>query len=118
MKSKKSSKKPRVLDKTLTGIAGLDDITGGGLPKGRPTLVCGAAGSGKSLFAAEFLIRGATEYNEPGVLMTFEETAEDIEKNVDSLGFDTRRLMARKKIVIDHVRVERSEIEENGEYDL
>ncbi|HEY4248505.1 MAG TPA: circadian clock protein KaiC [Lacunisphaera sp.] len=118
MKNKKSSAKPRILEKCPTGIAGFDDITGGGLPKGRPTLVCGSAGSGKSLFGAEFLIRGATEYDEPGVLMTFEETAEDIEKNVASLGFDTRHLLARKKIVIDHVRVERSEIEENGEYDL
>lgn len=118
MKSKKSSTQPPVLEKSSTGIAGFDDITGGGLPRGRPTLVCGSAGSGKSLFAAEFLVHGATEYGEPGVLMTFEETARDIEKNVSSLGIDMRRLVVQKKILIDQVQVERSEIAENGEYDL
>jgi circadian clock protein KaiC len=117
----KKSRKPTPLEhlrKAATGIAGFDTITGGGLPAGRPTLVCGGAGCGKSLFAAEFLIRGVTEFNEPGVLMTFEETADDIRKNVASLGFNVADLIARKKLVIDHVRVERSEIEENGEYDL
>jgi circadian clock protein KaiC len=118
MKRKSSSKKVPSLEKSFTGISGFDDITGGGLPKGRPTLVCGSAGCGKSLFASEFLIRGATDYGEPGVLMTFEETSEDIEKNVASLGFDVPRLVAKKKIVVDHVHIERSEIEENGEYDL
>lgn len=88
------------------------------MPRGRPTLVCGAAGCGKSLFATEFLVRGAMEFGEPGVLMTFEESVEDIKKNVASLGFDLNRLIARKRLVIDHVHVERSEIEENGEYDL
>jgi circadian clock protein KaiC len=107
-----------VLKKVPTGIDGFDEITGGGLPQGRPTLVCGSAGCGKSLFATEFLIRGALQYREPGILMTFEETADDIKKNVASLGFDIADLTARKKILIDHVRVERSEIEENGEYDL
>ena len=107
-----------ILKKVPTGIGGFDEITGGGLPQGRPTLVCGAAGCGKSLFATEFLIRGALEYHEPGILMTFEETADDIKKNVASLGFDVANLIARKKIFIDYVRVERSEIEENGEYDL
>src|SRR5580692_6355192 len=107
-----------VLKKVPTGIGGFDEITGGGVPLGRPTLVCGAAGCGKSLFATEFLVRGVVQYNEPGVLMTFEETADDIKKNVASLGFDIEDLIARKKILIDHVRVERSEIEENGEYDL
>jgi len=106
------------LQKAPTGISGFDVITAGGLPAGRPTLVCGSAGCGKSLFAAEFLMRGAVEFDEPGVLMTFEETAADIEKNVASLGFDLPRLIAQKKIVIDHVRIDRSEIEENGEYDL
>ncbi len=106
------------LRKSPTGIAGLDEITGGGLPAGRPTLVCGAAGCGKSLFACEFLVHGARDFGEPGVLMTFEESAEDIHKNVASLGFDTASLIARRKLIIDHVRVERSEIEENGEYDL
>ncbi len=115
--------KPKVktlpyLEKAPTGITGFDQITGGGVPKGRPTLVCGSAGCGKSLLATEFLIRGATEFNEPGVLMTFEETADDIRKNVASLGFDIDDLVASKKLIIDHVRVERGEIEENGEYDL
>jgi circadian clock protein KaiC len=106
------------LKKALTGITGFDEITDGGLPAGRPTLVCGSAGCGKSLFATEFLVRGILEYNEPGVLMTFEETADDIRKNVASLGFDIEKLIAEKKLRIDHVRIDRNEIEENGEYDL
>ena len=106
------------LPKTPTGIQGLDEITKGGLPKGRPTLVCGSAGCGKTLLAMEFLVRGATLYNEPGVFMSFEETAEELTKNVASLGFDLDRLTASKKFLIDHVRIERSEIEETGEYDL
>ena len=106
------------LEKSPTGISGLDEITNGGLPKGRPTLVCGAAGCGKTLFAMEFLVRGATQYNEPGVFMSFEETAEELTKNVASLGFDLNRLAASKRLLIDHVHVERSEIEETGEYDL
>jgi circadian clock protein KaiC len=106
------------LKKIPTGIAGFDEITGGGLPAGRPTLVCGGAGCGKSLFATEFLVRGALQFHEPGVLMTFEETADDIKKNVASLGFDIEEMIGKKKIFIDHVRVDRSEIEENGEYDL
>jgi circadian clock protein KaiC len=120
MPKRNTARRPRLtpLAKAPTGISGFDVITEGGLPAGRPTLVCGSAGCGKSLFAAEFLIRGATEFNEPGVLMTFEETAADIEKNVASLGFDVPRLIARKKLLIDHVRIERGEIEENGEYDL
>ncbi len=109
---------PLALEKSPTGIDGLDQVTKGGLPKGRPTLVCGSAGCGKSLFGIEFLVRGATQFGEPGVLMTFEETAEDLAKNVASLGFDLEDLIARKKIIVDFVRVERSEIEENGEYDL
>ena len=106
------------LKKVPTGITGFDEITGGGIPAGRPTLVCGSAGCGKSLLATEFLIRGAVEFNEPGVLMTFEESANDIKKNVASLGFNVTDLIAKKKLIIDHVHVERSEIEENGEYDL
>jgi circadian clock protein KaiC len=106
------------LEKALTGIRGLDEITGGGLPKGRPTLVCGAAGCGKTLFAMEFLVRGATQFDEPGVFMSFEETAEELTKNVASLGFDLNRLTTSKQLLIDHVHVERSEIEETGEYDL
>lgn len=106
------------LAKAPTGMEGLDEITQGGFPKGRPTLICGSAGCGKSLMGIEFLVRGATEYGEPGVLMTFEESADDIKKNVASLGFDLDKLIRDKKIYIDYVHVERSEIEENGEYDL
>jgi circadian clock protein KaiC len=106
------------LEKTPTGIPGLDEVTGGGLPKGRPTLVCGTAGCGKTLLAMEFLVRGATQLNEPGVFMCFEENEAELTKNVASLGFDLQALSARKKIALDHVRVERSEIEETGEYDL
>jgi len=104
--------------KTPTGIQGFDEITGGGLPKGRPTLVCGAAGCGKTLFGMEFLVRGATQYGEPGVFMSFEETAEELTNNVVSLGFDLNRLSASKRLFLDYVHVERSEIEETGEYDL
>ena len=107
-----------LLPKSRTGIQGLDEITGGGLPKGRPTLVCGAAGSGKTLLAMEFLVRGAIDYNEPGVFMAFEENAEELTKNVASLGFDLEDLSKKKKIVVDYVYIERSEIEETGEYDL
>jgi circadian clock protein KaiC len=108
----------KLLKKAPTGIAGFDEITAGGVPAGRPTLVCGGAGCGKSLFATEFLVRGALQFHEPGVLMTFEETAEDIKKNVASLGFDITKMIRQKKIFIDHVHVDRSEIDENGEYDL
>jgi circadian clock protein KaiC len=106
------------LPKTPTGITGLDEITGGGLPKGRPTLLCGEAGSGKSLMSIEFIVRGALEFNEPGVFMAFEEQADELAMNVASLGFDLNKLQAEKKIKIDHVHIERSEIEETGEYDL
>ncbi len=106
------------LPKSPTGIKGLDDITGGGLPRGRPTLVAGSAGSGKTLMAVEFLVRGAREHREPGVFMAFEERADELVRNVESLGFDLARLVAAKKIVLDHVKIERSEIEETGEYDL
>ena len=108
----------RRLPKCPTGIRGLDEITGGGLPKGRPTLVCGGAGSGKTLLAMEFLVRGVMRYDEPGVFMAFEETAEELTQNVRSLGFDLDDLADRKKILVDYVRLERSEIEETGEYDL
>jgi circadian clock protein KaiC len=106
------------LPKSPTGIQGLDEITGGGLPKGRSTLVCGGAGCGKTLLAMEFLVRGATQFNEPGVFMTFEETTKDLTQNVASLGFDLQDLITRKKIVLDFVYIERSEIEDTGEYDL
>ena len=107
-----------VLEKCPTGIKGLDEITKGGLPKGRPTLICGSAGCGKTLFAMEFLLRGALDFGEPGVFMTFEETPEDLAKNFISLGFDINDMMSRGLIAMDHVYIERSEIEETGEYDL
>lgn len=106
------------LQKERTGIPGFDEITGGGLPAGRPTLVCGSAGAGKTLFAMEFLVRGATLYDEPGVFMSFEETNEELATNVASLGFDLNQLAADKKLVVDYVFIERSEIEETGEYEL
>lgn len=118
MKKGKRHDEHKVLPKALTGIQGLDEVTGGGLPKGRPTLVCGSAGCGKTLFAMEFLVRGATQYNEPGVFMAFEETGKELTVNVASLGFDLDKLVAQKKILVDHVYIERSEIEETGEYDL
>lgn len=106
------------LPKAATGIAGLDEITAGGLPRGRPTLLCGSAGCGKTLLAMEFLVRGAVQYGEPGVFMAFEESAEELAQNVRSLGFDLDDLAAQNKLVIDYVHIERSEIEETGEYDL
>ena len=110
--------KSRSLPKAATGIQGLDEITGGGLPRGRPTLVCGSAGCGKTLLAMEFLVRGATEFGEPGVFLAFEETAEELAQNVRSLGFDLEELADQNKLLVDYVHVERSEIEETGEYDL
>jgi circadian clock protein KaiC len=106
------------LPRCPTGIQGLDEITGGGLPRGRPTLVCGGAGCGKTLFAAEFLVRGAMQFGETGVFMSFEETDGELKSNVASLRFDLAGLVRRKKIVLDHVHIERSEITETGEYDL
>ena len=106
------------LEKSPTGIRGLDEVTKGGLPKGRPTLVCGGAGSGKTLLAAEFLVRGALQFGEPGVFMSFEETSDELTKNVASLGFKLDDLVAQKKISLDYIQIDRSEIEETGEYDL
>jgi circadian clock protein KaiC len=111
-------KKQPGLEKCPTGIRGLDEITDGGLPRGRPTLVCGAAGCGKTLLAMEFIVRGARDMAEPGVFMAFEETEAELTANVASLGFDLPSLIRRKKLAMDYVRVERSEIEETGEYDL
>src|SRR5437764_10913952 len=108
----------RPLAKAPTGIPGLDEITNGGLPRGRPTLVCGGAGCGKTLLAMEFLVRGATEFDEPGVFLAFEETGEELTRNVRSLGFDLDELAGRQKLLVDYVHIERSEIEETGEYDL
>jgi circadian clock protein KaiC len=109
---------PAFLPKTPTGIEGFDEITLGGLPKGRPTLVAGNAGCGKTLFGMEFLARGALQYNEPGVMISFEESAEELIKNFSSLGFKVDALIERKKLHIEFVAVERGEIEETGEYDL
>jgi circadian clock protein KaiC len=106
------------LPKAPTGIQGLDQITEGGLPQGRPTLICGCAGSGKTLFALEFLVRGATQYEEPGVYMAFEETGEELAQNVASLGFEVNDLIAKKKVIIDHVQIAKGEIREMGDYDL
>ena len=109
---------PTRLPKCPTGIQGLDEITDGGLPRGRPTLVCGGAGCGKTLLAAEFLVRGAVQFDEPGVFMAFEETEKELTANVASLGFDLAGLVRRQKIVVDYVHLERSEVQDSGEYDL
>jgi circadian clock protein KaiC len=108
----------RPLAKAPTGISGLDEITGGGLPRGRPTLLCGGAGCGKTLLALEFLVRGALHYDEPGVFMSFEETADDLVENAASLGFDLRQLSARRRLVLDSVRFEGSAVTASGQYDL
>lgn len=110
--------KPETLPKTPTGISGLDEITLGGLPAGRPTLICGSAGCGKTLLSLEFLVRGVQDYNEPGVFMAFEEKADELATNVTSLGFNLQKLQEESKIKIDYVHIDRSEIEETGEYDL
>jgi len=112
------SSKRRSLPKAPTGIQGLDEVTLGGLPRGRPTLICGSAGCGKTLLGIEFLVRGATQFGEPGVFMAFEETSEELGENVRSLGFDLKGLAEQGKLLVDYVHVERSEIEETGEYDL
>ncbi|MFA5834660.1 MAG: circadian clock protein KaiC [Bacteroidota bacterium] len=118
MKKKEIQSRRTVLPKAPTSIQGLDEITGGGLPKGRPTLICGGAGCGKTLFAMEFLVRGATLYNEPGVFISFEETEKELTANVASLGFDLDKLVESKKIWLEHIHIERSETEQSGEYDL
>lgn len=109
---------PHQFQKSATGIKGLDEITFGGIPKGRPTLICGGAGCGKTLFGMEFLVSGALQFDEPGVFMSFEETEEDLSANVASLHFDLKRLTARKKLIVEHVHIDRSEIQETGAYDL
>ena len=116
--SKNNNSTPGNLPKCTTGIQGLDEITSGGLPQGRPTLVCGSAGCGKTLLGIEFLVRGATLFDEPGVFIAFEETAEELAQNVRSLGFDLDGLIEKKKLAVDYIYIERSEIEETGEYDL
>ena len=116
--AKTSAPEPTALPKALTGIQGLDELTEGGLPRGRPTLICGSAGSGKTMLAAEFLVHGAVDYGEPGVFMMFEENAEELARNLRSLGVDLDKLQKQKKIAVDHVHIERNEIQETGEYDL
>jgi circadian clock protein KaiC len=118
MKRTKTIPAPKTLRKSPTGIRGLDEITGGGLPAGRPTLICGGAGCGKTLLSMEFLVRGAMEYDEPGVFVAFEETSEELTENVASLGFDLKKLIASKKLLLDYIFVDRSEFQETGEYDL
>src|SRR5665213_2129170 len=117
-KRSKSASPTTQLPKCPTGIQGLDEITGGGLPRGRPTLVCGGAGCGKTLLTAEFLVRGAAEFGEPGVLMAFEETEAELKANLASLGFDLAGLVRRRKIVVDYIHIEPGEFQEVGEYDL
>ena len=107
-----------LLGKTPTGIEGLDALTFGGIPEGRPTLLCGAAGCGKTLMAITFLVKGIEEHGEPGVFMSFEERESELATNVSSLGFDLNGLVADKQLLIDHVRIERAEIEQAGDYDL
>src|SRR4051812_36914643 len=106
------------IEKAPTGIAGLDEITFGGLPAGRPTLVAGGPGAGKTLLGISFLVNGAQSFAEPGVLLTFEENAEELAQDVRSLGYDLNKLVEQKKLLVDYVHVDRSEIEETGEYDL
>lgn len=118
MREETTEKMDDVLIKVPTGIRGFDEITGGGLPQGRPTLVAGGPGCGKTLFGMEFLVRGATEFGEPGVFVSFEETEKDLVKNVKSLGFNLSELTRQEKIITDYVFIERREILETGEYDL
>src|SRR5436190_24358539 len=107
-----------VVEKCPTGIAGLDEVTLGGLPKGRPTLLCGSAGCGKTLFAMTFLYNGAVDYDEPGVFIAFEERPEELIKNVGSLNYDIQDLIDDKKLAIDYVHIDPNQIDESGEYDL
>ncbi len=117
-KTKKIDHIYKYLPKSASGISGLDEITQGGLPTGRPTLICGDAGCGKTLMSIEFIVKGAILYNEPGVIMAFEETGQELAMNVASFGFDLEQLQKDKKIKIDHVHIDRSQIEETGEYNL
>ena len=110
--------KDGVLQKCATGISGLDEITLGGLPKNRSTLVCGGAGTGKTVFGMEFLARGATLYNEPGLLLAFEETQDELAQNMAALGFDVKKLMASHLILLEHINIDRADFEETGTYNL
>ena len=115
---KKSGKQIPALAKAPTGIQGLDELTGGGLPQGRPTLLCGSTGCGKTLLAMEFLVRGAVDSGEPGVFMAFDETTEELAANFASLGYDLKALVAQKILALEFIHVERSELEETGAYNL
>ncbi len=118
MEIDKTNNRNEILEKSPTGISGFDEITFGGLPKARPTIIIGGPGSGKTLFAMEFLVNGAVKYGEPGDFVAFEETERDLKKNTASLGFKLGNLVEEGKLIIDHIRIERSEIEETGEYNL
>ena len=109
---------PATLGKSPSGIKGLDEITGGGLPTGRPTLICGAAGCGKTLMAAEFVVRGAAQYNEPGAIILFEETAEELTANMRSIGYDLDTMQSQGQLALDFIRVDPAELIETGSYDL
>ena len=113
-----ATKTSQVVAKAPTGIVGLDELTSGGLPRGRPTLVCGGAGCGKTVLGLEFLVRGATLFGEPGAIFSFEETGEELATNAASFGFDLAGLIAKKKLVVDHIQIERSGAEATGAYDL
>src|SRR4051812_12079203 len=107
---------PPTLEKVPSGIAGLDEIMDGGFPRNRPALVVGSAGAGKTVLAMQFLLRGALDYGEPGIFMSFEESEEELTQNFASLDYNLPDLIQRNLLRIDSVRVERSEIEETGEY--
>jgi len=109
---------PQSLAKSLTGIRGLDEITEGGLPTGRPSLICGNAGCGKTILAMEFLLHGALDFGEPGVFVSFEETGDDLTDNFAALGYDLKNLNARRLLSVEYIYIERSEIEEAGDYNL
>ncbi len=116
--AKATSAPPPTLAKSPSGIRGLDEVTNGGFPAGRTTLICGNAGTGKTLMAMQFLVSGIEEHGEPGVFLCFEESERDLAENVASLGFDLPALIAQKKLAIEHVTIDRAEIIETGEYDL
>src|SRR5688572_23361609 len=118
MRASSSPKKNPSITKAPTGIDGFDELTGGGIPRGRPTLVCGGAGSGKTVFGMQFLLNGAVDYNEPGVFISFEEQVDELSVNLASIGYDIPALVRKKKVIIDHIYLERSEIIETGEFNL
>lgn len=106
------------IKKSLTGVQGLDEVTQGGLPRGRATLICGNAGNGKTLLAVEFVVRGATQFNEAGVIVTFDESTKEMVENVASLGFDLNQLIRQKKLLIEHIQIDPHDFAEAGVYDL